>query len=219
MAAGDYITKANYRSMYTGSSWEITKSYSASEASHKYLWYKGIYLYATSFVLLINVTQEWFAAVYMDYDVYFYNESSGTWTLFRSGTVYTKATGTTNPNFLMTHNRDSTEFSLVNKDVADISNNHLWYITIKVDYDQTSGNENNYDAYVQIRAGATEMVDYTDTSCDFLWKTGEKIYGFVPAVSTDSSRSPSGHPNPKGNYAGNPISVSSGTARYIHSYG
>ena len=100
-----------------------------------------------------------------------------------------------------------------------MSNNHSWFVHIKVDYDNTSGSESNYDGYLNFYLGATELANYSDSTCDFLWKPGNPIYGMQPRADESSQNYPTGAPNPKAALRGTPISVTTGTAKYIFSEG
>lgn len=211
MAAGDYITKANYRSMYTGSAWEISESYSATEASHKYLWTRKMYISAQSFVLQMSVDQQFFATIKLHWDVYYYNVATSAWVKADDYTVHTGPSDYDYKTRRITHNRNESA------NLNDVSNNHAWFVYLSVT--DSSGNENNYDAYFNIWAGATEMANYSDSTCDFLWKPGNPIYGLQPYTTTSNNTTPSGSGDRKHSMRGTPISVNSGTARYIFTEG
>lgn len=214
MAAGDYFNKANFKSMYTGSAWELTPEYNTENASTKYLWHKSFYFHATTFVIKMEAVQSAFAKITLHWKVYYYDRAQNTWVLYDDETCYQAWLDYDHNIRKIAHNRTETGI-----DRTDVSNNHEWFIDIEVVNDETSGNENNYNGYLNFYMGGTEFSNYNDSTCDFLWKPGEYIYGMAPGISENSTRYPSGAPDHRSTLRGTPISVSTGTARYIFSEG
>ena len=217
MAAGDYINKANYKAMYTGSSWELTANINTENlpsGEAKYLWHRAYSFHSTSFVLEMNAVQRALAKITLGWMVYYYDIAQGRWVLYDEAECYEAWLDYDHGTRKIAHNR--TESGIAK---TDISNNHDWFVRVEVNYDETSGNEGNYDAYLKFYLGATEMSNYSDSTCDFLWKPGKHIYGMQPSMNLTSSYSPSGTPDTKRLLRGTPISVAAGTARYIYSEG
>ena len=189
MAAGDKINYANYKAMVPVV-WRIEQSWSEPNG-------KTIYISSCSFIVQIKASSVLLRNARIAFNAYYYNGSAWVFAYSESATVQ----GINSKTFKFFHNRESEGSTN-----ADQHQHHLWK------YVMESSSTGSASTEFRIWLGGLETMTETEYNSYF---KGKPIHGIKCECKTgvsDASFVASNHPSVN---RGTPISIASGTYKYI----
>ena len=189
MAVGDEINYANYKAMVTAA-WRISNSWGNQDIT--------IYLSACSFVIQAKCNSVLFRSSSIDVNAYYYSGSSWVYAY----NLHLTLSGAQNPISTKAYHNRADEGTTT----GDQHQHHLWKFVVNMSWAGSAG------ADFVLWASGLETMNETEYNSYF---KGEKLMGIKCEYKTgvtDSSFVLTNHPS---TLKGTPISISSGTYKYI----